>query len=75
MKKLLTNWRLWLIVVQTCVALCMIMDEPTNEGNVWLFLFRLISVKAGGILLFTGIMAELSLWKKYFPFLANASEE
>lgn len=75
MKKLICNWRLWLIVVQTCVALCMIMDEPTNEGNVWLFLFRLISVKAGGILLFAGIMAELSLWKKYFPFLANASEE
>ena len=69
MKKYILNWRVWVVAITACVALCLLFAEPIHTGSNFDFLCRLIISKAGGVLLFVAVMAEVDLWKKYFPFL------
>ena len=69
MKKYILNWRVWVVLVQTCVALCLLFAEPVHDGSTIDFIMRLVMTKAAGILLFVGVISEVDLWKKYFPFL------
>lgn len=71
MKKMLTNWRFWLILVQTCFALILVGAEPISDGSTTMLLVRLVISKVAGILLFVGVIAEWDLWKGHFSCLES----
>lgn len=71
MKKYLTDWRVWLMFIQVCAVLVLIMAEPDENGAFCTFFLALCASKFIGVLLAVGVFFELKLWRNRYAWINN----
>lgn len=61
--KAIKDWRFWVLLAQVIVCMFLLFCEPSEQQSAAKVLFHLVISKAGAVMLFAGIAAELDKWK------------
>ena len=62
MKKLLTDWRTYLIIAQIIVCMFLLFCEPDNSKGMLHFFLDMILTRVGGIMILMCLVCEYHKW-------------